>query len=485
MRDAAKKKVWHTLRKKRDYKHSLLSVQFAGTDDFLDHTLEFANGLTVLCGANGVGKSTLAKLIAALLTGQTAKRGDGSTIASSGTVTATVVIDSSATQLTYGTSEKQPNIAHVEVIDPILTCAALQRLGEELMRADEVLDGYTPQEWSSKKLMQAAFVVGRSYTRVDVYESDIFAESAEDSSDEILPFFVATCDGIDYDSRSMGLGELIALFVLWYLDQVEPGSFVCIEEPETALSPMSQQRLMTHLASECISKGLWCFVTTHSPAILTHIDREHIRLVSRLQGKVTSAKVDDMSPLRGAIGAEHPLYCMIAVEDVVAKCFLEELLISCSFKYRTETEINILNNDAGAVAFVKVFPDSASILALAVLDGDSSATTSLSGTIIDRVLRLPGAAPESEIHAALVNDTAAFAAELGRDENAVRVADSNHAGADHHDWLEEMRKSLGLDKVSFVAGGVRAWLQIPHRRDEAVVLVERIEQLIEAKQMLT
>ena len=96
-----------------------------------------------------------------------------------------------------------------------------------------------------------------------------------------MAYFEVTTEGVTYGSEMMGLGELALHLMLWHLERVEPQSIMLIEEPETHISPRSQQALLNVLARASARKKLWVIVTTHSAGIVARIPREHIRLVYR------------------------------------------------------------------------------------------------------------------------------------------------------------------------------------------------------------
>src|SRR5207249_4749613 len=86
---------------------------------------------------------------------------------------------------------------------------------------------------------------------------------------EKFPYFKATSNGVSYGSETMGQGELSLLIVLWELLTLPKNSILLLEEPETHVSPRSQEALMNVIAQNIVEKGIWTIVTTHSPVIVS------------------------------------------------------------------------------------------------------------------------------------------------------------------------------------------------------------------------
>jgi predicted ATPase len=71
----------------------------------------------------------------------------------------------------------------------------------------------------------------------------------------VAPFFEVALGNDRYDSRTMGAGELAILFLWWSIDRASEDTLILIEEPETYLSPGSQQSFCAYLIASAVEKA--------------------------------------------------------------------------------------------------------------------------------------------------------------------------------------------------------------------------------------
>ena len=252
----------------------------------------------------------------------------------------------------------------------------------------------------------------------------------------------------------MGLGELALHVMLWHLDRIEPQSILLIEEPETHISPRSQQAFLNVLARTSARKKVWVIVTTHSAGIVARIPREHIRLVYRDGAVIGTISGPSENQLNSVIGVTNAIRAILLVEDRVARLFGREWIARAAPDLAHQVDVRDCGSLSKINNVLNSFPHgSGSPRVLGLYDGDQ------------RTSRynwphayLPGtSAPEIVLRSA-VGDGQRLATNLGKDIQAVRFALDNFQGLNHHDWMIEIARHLAVTLENLIAALTDVWL---------------------------
>lgn len=129
-----------------------------------------------------------------------------------------------------------------------------------------------------------------------------------------------------YTEYTFSLGERLLLNVLDYIEHVEEGGILMIDEMELALHPLAQIKLYDYLCSIAESKNLRVLLTTHSSSLINHA--RIITYIESREGVVTA--LDNCRPayvLKDISIPEemNPDY-IIFVEDDMAACLVNAVL---------------------------------------------------------------------------------------------------------------------------------------------------------------
>src|SRR5439155_2283312 len=101
------------------------------------------------------------------------------------------------------------------------------------------------------------------------------------------PYFIARLAGDrEADSRQFSSAELWVQYLYWFLNHVNKGSTVLIDEPEAFIADYGHRALADELARYAIARDLQIVVATHSPSILSRFPLRHIRMCCRLDGLI-------------------------------------------------------------------------------------------------------------------------------------------------------------------------------------------------------
>lgn len=441
VRDAAIRDNWRRVYES-DYPRRLLSIKLSDIAPLGNTEITFAGGITAICGANGVGKSTLLRIIAAAVAQMPPNVSDPrNPVRSGGSATA---VYQTAGPHSLSISRAGPECSPpIDKAVSILSLDAMVSFSQQAGKGEittDILDAITPRPAEKHELDTLRYILGKDYTKVETFEVTEFG-------DDPIPFFRVCCDGVNYDSNSMGLGELAIHLMLWQLDQAEPMSILLLEEPETFVAPFSQEALLNVIAERSAQKKIWTIFTTHSPNLLGRVPLEHIRLISRAGSQTRVIVPSKRSVLLDSLRIAIPLQGFLFVEDFSARAFAVHLIDHFSFAFSREFEVCYAGSTSHIETILNAFPRTNRINIIGVFDGDQRNNgISLKWPHVF----LPGDfSPERAWRIAAMRDIAALAKILDRDENSLASLLSGIEHLDDHDWPVELAKMLGysLDQL--------------------------------------
>ena len=76
------------------------------------------------------------------------------------------------------------------------------------------------------------------------------------------------------------------------LQSKEP-QFICIEEPENGLHPILLEPFIDTIRNICKDEGHYIWLTTHSPIIVRHLERNELIIVDKKGGQTEIKKASD------------------------------------------------------------------------------------------------------------------------------------------------------------------------------------------------
>lgn len=445
-----------------------------------DSTITFSGGVNAIVGGNGVGKSTLAAAIAQLLAGDPnsvetryRSRLRGSTlegIAFSGDEEVNLKVEDQNPETRVSTGEKFTG--HYHSLDPSdLASRCLHQIHAD-QNFDDLLEPLTPLKLTPEELKVASYLVGKEYDEIGIYEISDYV------GDEVFPYFEASAGGVSYGSEGMGRGELSLLLSYWTLRDIPSNSILILEEPETHVSPRSQDCLMNIVAKFSDERAIWVIITTHSPTVVRRIPKQHLKLFVRAQGPAScmpnASKFEAALVLGGGVAYRG----IVLVEDKSAQQFTLAVLEKLEPEMLRQLEIGIAGSASNLSNLLSSIPLTKSWLKIVGLyDGDLRASINGEGHRWPHGF-LPGdLAPELllisiiELAANLSDD---LALELGKTADQVTMALGHSAGSDHHDYFGQFASALNLDIPFVVRGFVRIWLNQPGNEDAARQFIELI-----------
>ncbi|MBS5936808.1 ATP-dependent endonuclease [Clostridium sp.] len=321
MRQAAVADIWSDLNKKSKFPLCLKSLKFEDVENIKTGTLDFSYGVSAICGANGVGKSTILECINYLLSaGELQEKKD-------------IFLSSKLKlNLVYKGEERECNSETIQDVEEwfdieseikyIKTGSSVNcmlRFKSE-KNIEDYLDSTEEELFSKKDLENISQIIGKRYEGCKAYMIE------ETSLYESDPFFIVKSKGIEYDTRNMGVGEHSVIYLYYYLKNMK-SSIILLEEPENFIPPYSQKNFIHTISRLCVDNKLNMILTTHSNYILEEIPEEHILLLRKnpINDKLIINKVYNQEYLK-PLGLEYKTKGYLLVEDIVAKYFCMSII---------------------------------------------------------------------------------------------------------------------------------------------------------------
>ena len=419
----------------------MTSLEYSGLLGLGDGKIPLHPVLTVICGANGVGKSTILTACRLCVDFENASlrsksRHDSCNIdLSLGVANG----DQHNFKLEVGSHSKPDDIdIPVYRIDAGEEWFRIKNLVRNEENWQEVLDAVDPRVLGPDDLKRLSYLTQKTYSECLLYEIDDFAGLPT------FPYVEVTVNGTMYKFEEMGAGEGALFLMWWHFDRIQRPSIVLLEEPETHTTGHSQRALMDCLAEQCESK-VCGIVTTHSTEIISRVPNECLRLFVRNGANVDVTESPNNSLLGMTLGVDVRTELLVLVEDRCARELAKEILRL----YRRDVMGNVVFKDVGSNDVVcsngKVFPHVDFLNVVCLLDGNERENFNLLNGVKRPVEFLPSnLAPEEFLWQYCESKKIEIALALDSDEETVNAILASINGYDHHDWFCDLAARLEI-----------------------------------------
>jgi hypothetical protein len=352
----------------------------------------------------------------------------------------------------------------VHHIDSAASTPMHQKAFGDFGSVDEIVNGAGPRELDASLLAEVSYIVHRQYRAVTVYEVEL---------DTQVPFFEVSYGDDRYDSRTMGAGELAALYIWWAVVRAEPDSILLIEEPEAFLSSGSQKSLANFIIAQVVEKGLVCVISSHSAVFISPMPKECLTFFARTQAGVRS--IEDQPPpvLLKEMGIEPAINVLIFVEDSLGRLLCRAILEKYDPLLSRQAHIEQRNGDGEVILALKPLVGmKAPIKFIGLFDGDLRGKVPI--TLEPNCTFLPGNDPIEAIFRNVVEKEPEGLEALTGTKNCAAILGSLE-GKDHHDWYEELGRELGLSRDQLFPHLFTLWIR---QTDNEKAAIETFEALV-------
>lgn len=401
--------------------------------------LELNNGISVICGKNGVGKSTILRSIFSYIknNGQCNSRFNSDHI--------NISVFKNGEQVV---NTEQINVSYLE---PSVECNKIISFLNGSENIEDFIEGLEPNGYLGKKVNVDVIgnIIGRNYSEVEIYE----VEGAL-ADDYTFPFIRVTLpSGEKYTCLEMGAGEYLCMYIFWYINWIDQHSILLIDEIENCISIYSQEYLMDYLAYVSSQRGIWTLLSSHSEAILNKVGINNARLISN----ILNFGISVVSPKHErkyftALGIKPRKKGVFIVEDKFSSLFLNSVLNRAASDVAYDYHIvSFKDGESDIEKIVKHFNPNKSIgfNFFAVFDADMrTKINKLVGNIIP-VISLPsinGLNPEEELWRVLTDNVSSVANNLGIEYDDLLQYYEQCSPLDHHDRFMNLSCHLNVSE---------------------------------------
>lgn len=486
MRLAEFKRIREKLTHDHLWPFKILSIRPEVQPGLVTETLDLATPLSVICGANGAGKTTILRLLWAALDP------DGY----NSTTQNRALLTNGRAELLYrfggqdlrldvaildGKATTDACIPEVEVthVDTSMQVPELRRFLQSTENIEELIEASGTHSLSQDEVAEVSHLLRRIYVSVTVSEIELV--------DQTWPFFAVSYGGVAYDSRTMGTGELSGLFLWWSLKRAASRSILLIEEPECFLSPLSQKSIAQHLCSQAFNKRLTIFVTSHSAEIVATLPSPLVKFVARHLDNVPHLTGKPIPAQLNSIGIYIKPSALVLVEDEVARAFFAiwtekydpQLLRRCEIMVmkgegNIHRALDVLygTGKSGSENFMKTINH---IRIIAIFDGDQR--SNISAYRSSHASTLPGMTPpERLMHETVVGNVDEFAKFIRRRDLSAIL--SSIQGIELHDWFIELCRNLNMNRDTFISYFVDFMMTISELKNQSDKDFQKFSELL-------
>ena len=479
LRQARRDDHWRTTFK-RNYPLILQDMEFTEGEVFGDTKLTLKPGMNAIVGKNGIGKSNFIRAIYNSLKSDSSNRQKFSKLLDKSKIKFNLIISGENCSLELSPFEKNEIEQDILCLlfDPCTLIPEIQNLFVQQKNLDELLESFSPNLLSADELKLANFISNTEYSSIEVINIEDEYESFP-----MLPFFSVERGGVRYDSRDMGLGELSLLYYFWIVDYIGKSNsdiFLIIEEPESFLPPLIQNRLCDVLAMTLATKGIACLISTHSEHILRKIPRSHVHIMSRVLNKIkffnASSNIEQMEVL----GLTAPKKGLLFYEDKAAFLFARSLIkasplfVSDSFLYHCS------GSEGDVLQDLKRFPVRlVDFSFIAVFDGDCRGRMGEQLVGFENHIFLPSAlSPEEHLTSYLgQRNIVDVASHIGKPVERINAAIDVAAGCDHHDYFVEIARVLSISYEELFSKLCDLWVSDVDNNESVQAFIGNLETL--------
>jgi len=449
---AAIKDCWNHLSVSKGFRNKIKKITIKNVNIYDDVAVDISSALVSICGRNGIGKTSLLKMLYKILSKDSCNTGLFESIDIDGV---TIEMEINGKNQVFSLAQES-KLNNVEYFDP--STLALKIIDEIKLSPEK--NGWfntsTPYTYEDEILFFIRRITGKKYECVRVHEVEGILD------DVIFPYFEVKEKGAEnfYSSEQMGQGEHKLLIAIWKLKYIEKNSVIFIEEPETFICPSSQNMLMDFFAYMIDDKKINIIMATHSEHILNQQGLNSVLVLDKKSKKYSLSRCKDNYEYFSALRLNPERKNIFLVEDKFAKLVLEYILkISDIYLYAT-SYIHVLGGESNIKKVMEHYKEHSGLNIVAVFDADQAKDNSINSICINKVFlpSINGLPPEQEVIACLKESIEEYAKKIDypSDELEESILSLN---CDHHDFFIELSDRLNNKLLSILKdAAIQIWL---------------------------
>ena len=451
MRYASIRDGWRRASNLERYPIKLEKIKLKNVVGFDDSfSLDFESGMTAICGKNGVGKSTLLKKIADVL----------SSNSYFGLLEEESIVNVFPDTLLVNRNETPP----VFYIDPSYECSQIIDFLTNTQNVNELYEGVEPNQrlGSLKFTREISRIVGKPYKKIEAFELENVM-----NEEHTFPYFrVVLADETEYDSLNMGMGEHLCMYLCWLIHWLDSNIILLIEEIENYLSAHSQTNLLDYLVYVLSDKKVWTILTTHSEHILNKVGINNTRIIYRKGAHSLSVKPTNALKYLNALGLSSNKKGLYLLEDFFASENAKLIINAFDPILLDERNAIQLRCDSNLEKLIKHWQPTPTPYfdLMCIFDADQKEKIEklFSQSENVNVIALPSANaknPEEEIWSALKSNISEVANLLNICDTRLSDAVERYEFDDHHERYNFISETIGILLETLISSIFNVWLK--------------------------
>ncbi|WP_025821403.1 ATP-dependent nuclease [Shewanella marina] len=433
---------------KKNFSVQIEEIQINNCPVLKDLKIILGSGIHAICGTNGIGKSSLIKLIFNLL----AKSEDNvsgrkkfiSDHLNANHITINILHNTAVETITVATEHD----LDICIFDPCYIVPYLQNFIKSLNDLDDITNAHGFYSYDQDRLRRLGYLSGHTYQSVECCDIE------EDFSTFPLSKFpylkVVNKHGASYDCRTMGLGEFSLFYFDWLIEILIKSNckLLLLEEPESFLPPNCQHRVSDIVAFLAREYDIQSIICSHSNYILEKINRNNIYSVRQVEDKLEALKANSHFDSIKVLGLTASKKGIIFCEDDAAVAFAKNL-VSISNNYVEDNFYYHVSGSNGNIEnILKALPKEISHFKLfGLFDGDCRQRNTANFSTKSFGYLPTNDSPEKILIPYFNNLSLKEKSTLfSKPKLTISIALEAIDGFEEHDYLNEFFKQIQIDK---------------------------------------
>lgn len=461
---------WRHVGDFKKYRYKLSSIHIEGISGFIPFDISIKSAINAICGRNGIGKSTLLKVIYNIFTngdifnsvdnykyyGRIRESSDGSEnfelLRKMDFSKCYIEVINSEDQSVIKFPNEEGNLFDIEYIDSSSQVIAITNILCADANPKDLIEGLDPSSIITSYLDTINKITGKKYSEINLYEISWI--------DEVIPFIFLKKNDIQYDSRTMGLGEHKLLYLVWKILSSPKNSILLIDEPESFICPRSQNDLMDFIASIADKNKLTIIFSTHSEHIIKKLPMRSWHILRNSTKDFNLVKDNRKELVMDLLGVMPEKDTIFLVEDFFASQVLLSIINIFFPTLINSIHVEFLNGESDIIEIIKRYPEkNSNVKLVAVFDADQKGKVKESQ--FDRpIFYLPSnhsSPPETEVIAHTILKFQDIYGCLAIPEDRLDHI-KEVINEEIHDFFSTLSSLLEIDRSTCITLAIRHWV---------------------------
>lgn len=466
---------------KRNYPFLLKKISFIDGTIYNGEPLSIQKGMNAIIGKNGIGKSNFMRIVYNSFASENSNKEKFNYLLDDTKILAEFDLKGYTNRLLLNPREFDDNYDEILtlIFDPCNLIPDIQKMFYAQENFEELLEAYSEIEIGKDDLQLISFLTNTEYKSIKMV-------NIEDDFDNFpfLPFFTVIQEDKEYDSRNMGLGEQSLLYFYWLITRIRNSELPCfllIEEPESFIPPLIQNRLRDAFAMLAAKDAVTILVSTHSEHILKNIPKSHVHTMRRIGENMCFIPISSDVKQMNSLGLTSPKRGVILFEDVAAKLFIQSFIKASPSFMKDDFIYHTSGSDGDIIKDLERFPPTLGDLSvIAVFDGDAREKYTKQLHEFKNYIFLPKVKSPEEVLIDYIksSEKEAIARRLIVSLGTLYAAIDTAAGADHHDYFHTLARECEKKYEEVFSSLCDAWIEdVANKADVEIFFLALYNQL--------